>query len=111
MNATIINLTPHTVTVIADDGTISGFPSQGIARATQRYIEAGKLAGVRVVRSVYGAPIDLPDYEEGTYYIVSTPTVSSARNFGRTTADLLIPVDPIRNVNGQIIGCKALSFV
>ena len=45
--ATIKNLTPHTVSVIAEDGnTIATFPSEGNARATQEQVKIGDLDGI-----------------------------------------------------------------
>ena len=40
----ITNLTPHQVTVIAEDGAIvAQFPSEGIARASQQAEKVGEL--------------------------------------------------------------------
>ena len=88
---TIRNLTPHAVNVIGDNGTRT-FQSEGNARATQFYLKAGNLDGVRIVETSYGAPIDLPEPEDGVWLIVSTITANSARASGRPTFDLLTAV-------------------
>ncbi len=106
----IINLTPHTVNLIREDGSVVAFESQGIARADQQVEEAGIVDGVRIVRTTYGAPVDLPEPAEGVLYIVSSLTVSSARAVGRTVTDLLTPVESVRDGQGKIIGCKALAI-
>lgn len=106
----IVNLTPHAIHVQLGDGSFQTFESKGNARAFQSFAEAGNFKGIRFVHTKYGAPVDLPDPDGETYYIVSTITVTAARESGRTTDDLLTAVDPIRDVQGRIIGCKALAL-
>jgi hypothetical protein len=55
--------------------------------------------------------VDLPEYSIGVQYIVSALTVSAAKAYGRTTNDLLLVADTVRNDQGQIIGCKAFARV
>lgn len=110
--ANIINLTPHAINLIDTDGNVHVIPASGIvARAVQKTVEAGNLDTIRLVRTAFGAPIDLPDPEEGVYYIVSAILVSSARAAGRTVADLLLLADTVRDEQGRIVGCKALALV
>lgn len=106
----IINLTPHAVNLLKDDGAVQTFESAGVARASQQMIEAGEIEGVRIVRTTFGAPVNLPDPQEGTFYIVSAITVSSARANGRTVSDLLYTADAVRDEQGRIVGCRALSL-
>ena len=105
----IINLTPHAINYIHDDGKVTNIPSNGIARASQTMKESGEAEGFRIVTTQFGAPVDLPDYEPGKQYIVSAITVSAARAYGRTTDDLLIVADTVRNEQGQIVGCRAFA--
>lgn len=106
----IVNLTPHAINVQLGDGSFQTFESEGNARAFQSFAEAGNFKGIRFVHTKYGAPVDLPYPDGETYFIVSTITVTAAREFGRTTNDLLTAVDPIRDEQGRIIGCKALAL-
>lgn len=108
---TIKNLTPHAVNVLQDNGTYKAFESVGIARAEQTYEEVCVADGITFVKSSYGAPINLPDPEEGILLIVSKQTIEAAQGVGRTTNDLVVPVDIIRNEKGQILGCRKLSFI
>ena len=108
---TIMNLTPHAVNVLQDDGSYMTFESVGIARAEQTYEEVCVIDGIEFVKSHYGAPIDLPDPEDGVVLIVSKQTIEAAQGVGRTINDLVVPVDIIRNEKGQIQGCRKLSFI
>ena len=106
----IINLTPHDVVTVNEDGTVRNtYTSQGIARATQSFSEAGVIDGERIVETKFGEPVDLPEPKEGVYLIVSFPTAQAASRYGRTTSDLLLTTMAVRNEKGQIVGCKALT--
>jgi len=112
--ATVINLTPHDVNLYDKSGEniVETFKSRGIARASQRIEEAGTLDGeYPLVKIIYGAPTDLPEYEKGTYYIVSSLTAEAARCYGRVTIDLLLTAELVRNTEGQVIGCRSFAIV
>lgn len=107
----IRNLTPHNINVWEDDKIIRTYPSEGIARARQMSEKIGTLDGVEVVKMTFGEPVDLPDYEEGTCLIVSLITANAAKYVGRRTDDLLITADPVRDTDGQIVGCRHFAVV
>lgn len=110
--ATIKNLTPHTVSIVAEDGTVKvAFPSEGIARAKQTTEVVGNLNGVELVSMKFGEPEDLPEYTGGIYYVVSIITANAAKAVGRRVDDLLITADPVRDADGRIIGCKRFALV
>ena len=110
--ATIKNLTPHTVSIINEDGTVkAAFPSESIARASQTAEHVGELDGIELVSMKFGATEDLPAPEDGIYYIVSVITANAAKAEGRTTSDLVITADPVRDDSGRIIGCKRFALV
>jgi hypothetical protein len=110
--ATIRNLTPHTVNVIAEDGTIKAtFPSEGSARADQIETRVGELDGIELVSMKFGATENLPAPAEGVYYIVSVITANAAKEEGRSTDDIVITADPVRDDSGRIIGCKRFALV
>lgn len=106
----IINLTPHSINYIRNDGTVVTLESAGIARAKQTNVPAGDIDGFAVVKTTFGDVVDLPDFNAGTYYVVSAITAAAAKAHGRTTADLLLTADAVRNDAGQIIGCKAFAL-
>lgn len=111
----IRNLTPHCVTIVnpAAEPTevLRTFPSEGVARATQQNLQVGEVDGIPVMTTSFGETVDLPDYEEGVYLIVSVITANAARANGRTTADLLLTTDTVRDADGRIIGCRAFARI
>ena len=112
MTNNIINLTPHTINICAEDGGIlRSYESQGIARAKQTAEPIGKVDGVELVSMKFGEPEGLPKYTAGTYYVVSIITANAAKAAGRRVDDLLITSDPVRDADGRIAGCKRFALV
>lgn len=110
MTNIIINLTPHKINIMDEEGNvIKVFKSEGEARAAQKDVEIGRLEGIPIVETEFGEPIGLPEYSQGTYYIVSAITAKAAYLSGRNTQDLLLTAKTVRNGDGQIIGCQALA--
>jgi len=134
--AKILNLTPHPVVVLVDDpnGVVVGFtgvaprvtevrcrvvallvPTGTVARAQQVDCKVGELVVgfggevVELVMTTYGTPEGLPELEEGTYLVVSILTAQAAKAAGRSTADLLITSDTVRDVVGKIVGCRKFA--
>ena len=107
---TIINLTPHKINIVDEEGNvIKVFESKGVARAMQKDVEIGILEGIPIIETDFGDPIDLPEYDKGTHYIVSALTAKAADLSGRNTRDLFLTGKTVRNSDGQIIGCQALA--
>ena len=114
--ASIVNLTPHTVSIVGEDGElIATFPSEGIARAQQTDVPTGTLVvdghELPLVRTDFGAPVDLPEPEEGVYLVISIITANAAKAAGRPTGDLLITSNPVRDESGRIIGARQFAVV
>lgn len=113
--ATIINLTPHSVTIVNDDGEkVASYPSQGVARAASSSEALGFVPGtsVKMVRTIFGATEGLPAPAYDIFYIVSTIAAQAAKAEGRPTGDLLVPGGRMfRDANGQITGVTALAIV
>lgn len=106
----IINLTPHAINLMAEDGSIiATFASQGVARATssRAAIDTVNINGVsiNINRTSFGMVENLPEPEADTLYIVSALTAKAAPD--RT--DLIAPDDTIRDDTGRIIGCRAFA--
>ena len=80
-----------------------------MARAAQNDVQIGMLEGIPIIETKFGEPVDLPEYNQGTYYIVSALTAKAASLSGRNTRDLLLTGKTVRNSDGQIIGCQALA--
>ena len=107
----LVNLTPHKITIIGSDGkTLCEIaPSGTIARAASVIVDDGTVNGIPVVRTSYGLVEGLPEPIDETMYIVSSLTATAAKRSGRTTDDLLIPGRMVRDEEGIILGCQALS--
>lgn len=106
----IINLTPHTVVIVAEDGkTILGSiePSGSVARTKVAYAADGEVAGFPATRATYGAVEGLPASEDGVFYLVSGMVAAHPSVIGR--ADVVAPGDLVRNEAGQPVGCKGLK--
>ncbi len=104
----IINLTPHDINIYVADECVRTIKSSGIARATYTQEAVGSLEGIPVVRNHYGVPTDLPEPSAGTVYIVSALTADAAYRVGRTTEDLFLTGELVRDKEGCVIGCRAL---
>lgn len=105
----IINLTPHDVIILDDNGNETAVyqPSGDVARpATRELTNPAKDAdhGIKLVS--FGHLQDEPPELGGTRYIVSLPTALAIRR-----ADFLVPYQEVRDDHGRIIGCRALARV
>lgn len=112
----IKNYTPHAVTIFDEDGDpIVTFAPVGLARAKQNAVTVGEIdlgnGVVPVKKMTFGAVEGLPetcDYDER--FIVSAITAQAAKETHHPIADkLLVVADPVRNSDGQIIGCRSFS--
>lgn len=87
----IINLTPHPLTMIDDDGNVVGsYESAGIARVDS--LPLGDVVG-------------LPEPEEGTVYVVSVLVAERLPHRN----DLRVPGGQVRDGDGRIVGCRSLA--
>lgn len=105
----LVNLTPHTVTIITDVAVIP-VPADGtVARMVQHdvllsYVNSG--AGmVPIYQTCYGDVTGLPYPTDGVGFIVSYIVKSRCPD----RRDLYVPVKFIRNEDGDIIGCRGLA--
>ena len=132
----IVNLTPHPVIVLRDnaEGSVNGFtgvgpaakegkfalvaeykPNGAVARANQKDEPVGQLeingVSIPLITTIFGEPTDLPSPEDDVYYVVSIITAQAAKASGRTTRDLLITSDPIRDAAGKFIGVRRFALI
>ena len=111
----ILNFTPHAVTVFADDGKQTTFAPVGLARASQTAVIVGEIdlltGSVPVKKMTFGAVEGLPETAaDDEYFIVSAITAQAAEATNHPLrARLLVVADPVRNDDGQIVGCKSFS--
>ena len=106
----IINLTPHELTFVNDDGTVIAKipPSGTVARVASTSKKVGEIDGIPVFSTEFGDVVGLPDPEEGAVYITSTIVAQAAARAGRT--DVYSPAELVRDENGAVIGCKGLQI-
>jgi hypothetical protein len=104
----IINTTPHQVHIVdKDNNVVITFPKGDFnIRLSVDTVDFGTINGVPISKTVFGDPIGLPDFIDGTFFIVSQLVKSALPN--RT--DLLVPAQVVRDNNGNIIGCQSLGI-
>lgn len=104
----IINLTPHDVRVVNDDGTETTYPTSGgtVRLATRELVNPSRDADYGVKLVYFGDLQEDPPEAGGTRYIVSLPTALAVKR-----PDFLVPYDEIRDDQGRIIGCRSLARV
>lgn len=107
----IYNYTPHAVTVFTDDGEQTTFAPVGLARAKQTAITVWEINGIPVKKMAFGAVEGLPETAaDDEYFIVSAITAQAAMETDHPLKNqLLVVADPVRNSDGQIIGCRSFS--
>jgi len=104
----IINKTPHPINIVNENNEIiTVYPkSDSLIRLGMQTIQCDPLPdGTPTSRTQYGNAEGLPEYSEGTFYIVSQLIKSALPE--RT--DLLVPAEVVRDETGNIIGCKSLG--
>ena len=112
--STIINRTPHTITIMHADGqtvllSLPAAPRGEVARVESTTETDGDIGGVPLMITRWGGVISLPDPQPDVYHIVSTIVVEAAIDAGRDCRDLLVPGDQVRDAQGRIVGCRGLT--
>lgn len=103
---TFVNLTPHTINVFdGDTEVLTIAPSGTVTRCTQKDVLDTEVNGVKIFRQEFGDVVDLPEPNEGVFFVVSRLVASAAA--GRN--DLLVPGALKRNDQGQPVGCIGLA--
>lgn len=103
----VLNLTPHAVKVVTDDGSTMVYqPEPTPARVSTSLRRVGT-SEVPMFEEVYGDVQDLPDEEFGTILIVSGLVCSALPE----RHDLVHPVGLVRDDEGHVIGCRGFAPV
>ena len=103
----LINLTPHTLNILAADGsTVDVQPSGDIARVSSTSAVITTINGINVTASAWGEVTGLPEAEEGVILIVSRMVKDRVAN----RADVMVPGAPVRDADGKIVGANGLSL-
>lgn len=110
----VINLTPHTINLVAEDGTqLLSLESQGVARVASTtevvgYLQVGGVA-VPQTHTTFGEVEGLPDPTSGVGYVVSNMIISALAQQGIRRTDLFTPGLQVRDEQGRVIGCRSLD--
>lgn len=107
----LVNLTPHPVVIIANDGTVIADipPSGNVARLAETAVPDGTRGGIPMTRVSLGTIEGLSPAWRDTLHIVSMPLLMGARAAGVTRTDLVYPFGQVRDETGRIIGCRSLA--
>jgi hypothetical protein len=110
MNTTFVNLTPHDVNIVDNDGNVILIvpACDKPLRLIEKRDSVGDINGIPLSRVSYeiDSATPLPNADTDTFYIVSRIV---AEMFKRN--DFIVPDQTVRNDKGQIIGCKGFAFV
>lgn len=101
----ILNCTPHNCQLHSKDAIVT-YPVTGIVPRIQLRQEVLN-ESPRIVRTIYGEMVGLPDEEPDTLYIVSRIVATASPH----RYDLLVPVDLIRDGGSRVIGCRAFGAI
>jgi len=107
---TIVNLTPHAITVRTDAGDRTFQPCGTVARVSQDTMDAGFVAGIPVVKKTTGQVTGLPDPAADTVYIVSAMVLAAVSD----RSDVFAPdtgSTAIRNDKGHIVAVRGFVAV
>lgn len=110
----LINLTPHTINLVAEDGTqLLSLESQGVARVASTTEVVGQLQVGEVVvpqtHTTFGEVEGLLEQAPGVGYIVSNMIISALAQQGVRRDDLFTPGMQVRDDQGRVIGCRSLD--
>jgi hypothetical protein len=124
---TLINATPHSITLVSRRGVEQDSkkqflaeaeaveilreipPSVILARVSMVNLPAGEIDSIAVESVTYGEIEGLPEPQEGVYYVVSRLVAAAAAKIGRV--DCLAPGALVRDKSnpGTILGCLFLQ--
>lgn len=103
---TFVNCTPHPINLIGENNVITTLPKgEIIPRLSQSTKIVDVVEGVSITETIFGETKDLPDFEEGVFWIVSRLVLSA----NPERKDLLVPNELVRDSEGNIVGCKSLA--
>lgn len=107
----LINLTPHPITILAEDGEVllNLAPADEPARVEEQAINHTAIGGIPMVELRPGPITGLPDApEDGDMYVVSRPVMEAAvdQDYGHC---LVVPYPLARDESGQVIGAYGFA--
>ena len=101
---TIINLTPHDIVIVGENGNRTIPKSGTIARVASESRDYGFFDGISLCQSTFGSVTELPEYRPDTLLIVS----AMVRTAESDRPDLASPGELVRDAGGNVVGCRGL---
>jgi hypothetical protein len=102
------------VNLIGHDITISGYgtlpKSDNPCRVDTQERVIGKISGVPIVKTYFKGLDNLPDSEDGTYFIVNRITMDYIPIFREDVFCVDTGTSAVRDKNGQVIAVTQLSL-
>jgi hypothetical protein len=114
-----VNLTPHTITIIKENGEKVEIPSAGVARIKQTEEKIAEVNGITITKTSYGeleipANLDL----KGKLVIVSSLVAQASQKFLELGVKGVLvpntgptPLGAVRDADGRIVGVRSLILV
>lgn len=101
---TLINLTPHPISIISDTESLDLPPSGEVARVSMTQTIVGHIGWIPIFTTSFGEVTGLPEPQEGVAFIVSGMVASAAPR-----GDVFSPGQLVRDADGRVVGCKGLT--
>ena len=102
--AVYVNLTPHELNVVMDDGEIVHIQPSGLkATCDTSTVPVRRIGGATGYRRSYGAVHGIPDPQDGVVYVTSGPAAEAAHR-----QDVVSPGDQIQLADGRR-ACKGFA--
>jgi hypothetical protein len=111
---TVVNLTPHVLTVEAFEVAASGQVARIAETTTRSKLDVIRLARAGSwwhYRTSYGGAEGIPEPRDRTIYVVSLLTLLMGPPSLRQRDDVFAPGPEIRDRDGRITGCRGLRSV
>lgn len=107
MKVKFVNLTPHDINIVTDNGIVTIPRSGNVARCNTISSLYGRIEGIPLFATRFGDVIDLPPMtQEKILYIVS----AMVKQKEYTRHDLVSPGELVRDEKGNVIGCKGFNI-
>jgi hypothetical protein len=100
----IINLTPHDIVIVGENGNRTIPKSGKVARVEAESRSCGFFDNVSLSSVKFGAVIELPEYQPDILLIVSAMVRAAAPS----RPDLASPGELVRDASGAVVGCRGL---
>ena len=110
----IVNLTPHSINLVTEGGTLTIPPSGTVARVSsvQQVVREIEVDGVKipVVETQFGQVEGLPEPQEGVLFVVSSLVAQAVTREDVVSPNTApTPLGAVRDDDGRITGIKSLQ--